>query len=69
MIVKLFNHAHVLYQRTGVDGELPNEAICGCVDSGGTICLRQGGSDDIVINKESVDELCELLRKLKRLAS
>lgn len=62
MIRKLFNQPHVLYQSNSVD-EFPNTAVCVHVDNGGTICIEQE-DNCIVLNPESVPELCKLLKKL-----
>ena len=43
MIVKLFNHAHILHQMPDSDMHVANEAIAGHVDNGGTICLEPKG--------------------------
>lgn len=66
MIVKLFNHAHILYQTPDLEGELPNEAIAGHIDNGGTILLEQEGRE-ICISRATVPELCKLLKKLATL--
>jgi hypothetical protein len=64
MIVKLFNHPHILHQTAdGGDYEIANSDIAGHIDNGGTICLEQEGRT-IVINRASVPELCKLLKIL-----
>ena len=66
MIVKLFNHAHILHQMPDSDMHVANEAIAGHIDNGGTICLEPEGHS-ICINRASVPELCKLLKKLATL--
>ena len=63
MIVKLFRQPHVLYQEHGED-DMPNEAISICVDNGGTICLQQR-DQCIVLNEQTVPELCKFLKGYK----
>lgn len=63
MIVKLFNHGHVLYQTPDHDGDIANEAIAAQLDNNATICLEQL-DQSIVINRASVPDLCKLLKKL-----
>ena len=65
MIAKLFNHPHVLYQTASDEGDYPNEAIAAHIDNGGTICLEQAGHS-IVLNRGSIPELCNLLKKLSK---
>jgi hypothetical protein len=65
MIEKLFNHPHVLHQKTDGD-DLPEYPIAASIDSGGLICISQEGRN-ICINPESVGELNQLLVRLKSL--
>jgi hypothetical protein len=63
LIARTFNDAEVLYPPAGDDG-ICEAAIIGHLDNGGTICLTQE-ADTIVINPEAVDELFQMLRRLK----
>lgn len=65
MIKKIFNSPHVLWQTPDTEVDLPNEAIAGCVDSGGTIVLTQG-DNELVVNKATVPDLCKLLKQLAK---
>jgi hypothetical protein len=67
MIRKLFNHAHVLWG-TGSESDLPEEAIAAYIDAGGTIVLAQRDAE-IVVSKQTIPDLVELLKKMQRLAS
>lgn len=64
MITRLFNNAHVLFQPTDEHG-ITEVAIGASVDDGGCIVLEQEGRH-IVVNPDSVPELCRLLRKLQK---
>lgn len=64
MITKLFNHPHLLHQSCSDDYGMPEPDISACIDAGGLIILGQSGRE-ILINPESVPELCKLLRKMK----
>lgn len=64
MITRLFDNAHVLFQPTDDNG-FNEVAIGASVDGGGQIILEQEGRH-IVINPESVTELCRLLKKLQK---
>jgi hypothetical protein len=67
MIIRLFNHAHVLYQETDEACAMAEEAITASVDAGGTIVLEQDGRH-ICLNPASVNDLCKLLRELRKAA-
>jgi hypothetical protein len=61
MIVKLFNHPHILQQTPEHRHmDVPSRPIAGHIDNGGTICPEQE-SLRICINRASVPELFELL--------
>lgn len=62
MIRKLFNQPHVLHQ-TGNHDVQEQEAICFSSWDSGLISITQE-EDEILINPESVPELCRLLKKL-----
>lgn len=62
MIVKQFRQSHILYQ-SAADDDMPNEAVGVCLDNGDTICLNQR-DQCIVLNRETVPELCKLLKLL-----
>jgi hypothetical protein len=63
MIVKLFNHPHILHQTPDSDTDMANSDIAGHIDNGGTIFLEQEGRS-ICINRASVPELCKLFKML-----
>lgn len=63
MITRLFNNPHVLYQ--GAAEDIPEPAITASTDASGLIVLSQEGRD-LLINSESVNELCRLLKKLAK---
>jgi hypothetical protein len=65
MITRLFNHAHVLFQPFDDDHGVAEQAIAASIDNAGIIVLEQEGHH-IVINPESVNELCRLLKKLQK---
>jgi hypothetical protein len=60
MIVKLINLPHVIYQESSED-EMANEAISVYIDNGDTLCLQQR-ENVIVLNRETVPELCKFLK-------
>lgn len=64
MITRLFNNPHVLTQSCAEDMGLPEPAIAACTDACGLIVLSQEGRD-LLVNPESVNELCRLLKKLR----
>jgi len=64
MITTLFNNPRVLYQ---TDEDQPNEAIAASIDNGNSIVLEQEGRH-IVIDPDSVPELCKMLKELAKLA-
>ena len=67
MITKLFNHPHVLHQTTSDEYAPPEPDVSVCLDASGLIILGQGGQE-LIINPESIPELCKLLRKMKGLS-
>jgi len=64
MISRLFNNAHVLFQKTNDDG-ITEAAIAASVDNGDMVVLEQEGRH-IVIDPASVPELCRLLKQLQK---
>lgn len=67
MITILYNHARVLNQKCGNECAVPEPDIAASLDANSLIILSQGG-DEIIINPESVPELCRMLRQLKIIA-
>lgn len=65
MITRLFNNPHVLHQTCDYEVSLPEPAIAAHTDASGLIILSQEGRD-ILINRESVSELCRLLKSLQK---
>lgn len=65
MITRLFNNAHILFQRENDDSMVPEAAIGASVDANKIIVLEQEGRH-LVINRASVPELCRLLRELAK---
>lgn len=64
-IKKLFNHPHVLHQKTDDEySRMPEPDVSACIDATGLIILGQSGQE-ILINPESVPELCKLLRMMR----
>lgn len=63
MITRLFNNPHVLTQSCAED-MVPEPAIAASA-SFGLIVLSQEGRD-LLLNPESVNELCRLLKKLAK---
>jgi hypothetical protein len=69
MIEKLFNHPHILHQTAIPDScDIPNSPIAGHIDNGGSIVLSQEGRD-IVVDRLSVPELCQMLEMLADLVA
>jgi len=64
MIVKLSKQPHVIYQTAEPDG-ISNEAIIVHVDNGDELCLQQKG-DTIVLDWDTIPELCKLLTQLRK---
>jgi hypothetical protein len=60
VIVKLFNRPYVIYQESAGD-DMANEAVSVYIDNGDTLCLQQR-ENCIVLNRETVPELCKLLK-------
>ena len=50
----------MIYQESAAD-EMANEAVSVYIDNGGTICLQQR-ENCIVLNSETVPELCKFLK-------
>ena len=67
MIIKLLHHAHILHQKTANECEPAEPDVSVCLDALGLIILGQGGQE-LIINPESIPELCKLLRKMKGLS-
>ena len=66
MIVKLWNKPHVIYQTTDADSSDPeNYAVIVHVDNAGALCLQQL-KDTIVLDWETIPELCKLLNQLRK---
>lgn len=62
MISTMYSHAHILWQEHN-DG-IPELAIGGSVDAGGTIILTQEGQE-IVVDPNAVNDLCRMLKRLR----
>ena len=66
-IVNLYNAPHMLNQKTGDECNLPEPSIAVSHDASPILILAQGDSE-ILVNPESVDDLCKLLKKIKQAA-
>ena len=64
MITRLFSNPHVLHQSCAEDMGLPEPAIAAST-CGDLILLSQEGRE-LLVNPESVNELCRLLKKLAK---
>lgn len=64
MITRLFNNPHVLNQTCSDGFAMPEPAIAASTDASGLIVLSQG-CRELLINPESVNELCRLLKQLR----
>lgn len=62
MIHKQFNNPYVLYQKCGEEN-IPEQALSISTDNSGLIVINQEDGE-IIVNKESVKELTQLLNKL-----
>jgi len=66
VIVKLWNQPHVIYQTAdSTSGEMENYAVIVHVDNGGALCLQQL-NDTIVLDWDTIPELCKLLTELRK---
>jgi len=63
-ITTMFNAPHMLTQTVGDDCLLPEPCIAVSHDATPILVLAQGDSE-ILLNLESVNELCRLLKKVK----
>ena len=63
MIEKLFNEPNIFYQVADEEDQIPELPVTICKDASGIICLGQNGSSEIVLNKKSIKELCDFLKK------
>jgi hypothetical protein len=64
VITKLFNNPRILSQTADDDDSIEEPAIALHTDAGGLIILNQGGNE-ILVNKNSVNELCKVLKELR----
>jgi hypothetical protein len=61
-VTKIFNKGHLVWQGY-VEGEAPELPILVHVDNGGVLVLSQEGRD-IVIQPQTVKDLCETMKKV-----
>jgi len=61
---KLDNNPHVLHQGWNWGQPIPESDIAACTTNDGMIVLCQEGRH-LLINQDSVNELCRLLKKLR----
>lgn len=66
MIVKLFNHPHILHQTPDCEDDMPNTPIAGHIDDGGTSYSSRKAATS-TSTAGGVPELCKLLKKLATL--
>lgn len=66
-ISTLYNHPRVLHQKSNDDSLIPEPDISASLDASPLIIINQGGSE-IIINLESVPELCAMLKRLRNMA-
>lgn len=67
MIVKGWDHPHVIYQTPGED-EMANEALLAHIDSGASIVISQA-ENSLVIDRGTVPELIKVLKILEKAKS
>lgn len=65
MITRLYNNPHILNQSCSDEFGMPEPAIAASTDASGLIVLSQERRE-LLINPESVNELCRLLKKMAK---